>query len=142
MTAPNNLQYVLQVFSKWVKALETEKGCLKSTCLTGSISFQVWDKWQLHWNLHKSCSLMRIHQAELLTNIQLKPFMEKGGNRLSNNYGISLCLYKRLKKKRKRKSLSTHNLTILDSISKKDNMLAGKVQLVILILFTKHIPLI
>lgn len=85
---------------------------------------------------------MRIHQAELLTNIQLKPFMEKGGNRLSNNYGISLCLCKRLKKKRKRKSLSTHNLTILDSISKKDNMLAGKVQLVILILFTKHIPLI
>lgn len=79
VTAPNNSQHLLQAFSKWVKELETEKGALKSTCLTGRGTFQVWDKWQLQQNLHKSCSLMRIHQAELLTNTQLQPFEGKVG---------------------------------------------------------------
>lgn len=109
MTAPNNLQHLLQVFSKRAKALETEKGGLKSTSLTGSGAFQVWDKWQLHWNLHKSCSLMRIHQAELLTNTQLQAFKEKGGKRLSNKRGISLCLVRD-----KRESLSTRFLKLLE----------------------------
>lgn len=56
---------------------------------------------------------MRIHQAELLTNTELKPFKEKGGNRLSNSHGIGLCLVEDLKKKKKRgKRLSTSFLRI------------------------------
>lgn len=42
---------------------------------------------------------MRIHQAELLTNTQPKPFKEKGGNRLSNSRAIGRALLEDKKRK-------------------------------------------
>lgn len=127
MTAPNNLRYLLQVFSKWVKALETEKGCLKSTCLTGSVSFQVRDKWQLQWNRHKSCSLMRLRRAELHS----WAFTEKVGTGPVTTV-VSACVCWKIKKK-------SWAQAFLGSTSKNANMLAEKIRLVILILFTKPI---
>lgn len=72
---------------------------------------------------------MRIHQAELLTNTQLQPFREKGGNRLSNNRAISLCLLRD-----KKESFSTSSLKLLEQGGRH----AGrKIQLVLLIFVHK-----